>query len=490
MKDLLRTRRDRLLVRYGLALALACLGLLLQRLLPIRPGMAMYQLPIAAVVVSAWYGGRGPGLLATVASAAGILYWLISPADSFVLPPEFTVSLALFLANAVLLTEFSVGRRRVEHALEESEGRFRLMAETVPEVLWIASIDPPRVLYLSPGYERIWGRPVADVYRGPDLSVDTIHPEDRAFVSSTFKRWMAGEGEGRSDVEYRILRPDGGTRWIHARGTLIRDEQGKAYRASGIAEDITEVKSAQEALAKTQTELAHVTRVTTMGQLAASIAHEVNQPLAAIVISGNACLHWLAGAQPNLDQARLAASRTVKDANRAADVIARVRALTKKSSARKDWVDINETIGEVITLARAEAQKSRVALQTRLSADVPPVLGDRIQLQQVILNLIVNGIEAMSEAADGPRDLVIASAKQRPDGVVVAVCDCGAGLGSGPVERLFDAFYTTKPGGMGMGLAISRSIVEAHGGRIWATPNTPRGAVFQFTLPVGASASS
>jgi signal transduction histidine kinase len=152
-------------------------------------------------------------------------------------------------------------------------------------------------------------------------------------------------------------------------------------------------------------------------------------------------------------------------------------------------VDINETIGEVITLTRAEAQKSRVALQTQLSADVPPVLGDRIQLQQVILNLIVNGIEAMSVAADGPRDLVIGSAKEVPDGVLVTVRDCGAGLDSGTADRLFDAFYTTKPGGMGMGLAISRSIIESHGGRIWATPNTPRGAVFQFTLPAGAGAS-
>src|SRR6266481_5210382 len=488
MKDLLRTRGD-LLRRYGLALACASLALLVRGLVPIRPGLAIYQLALASVVVSAWYGGRGPGSFALLLSAAGVLYWFIPPVDSFVLPAEYLLSLVLFLALGVLLTEFSVGRRRAEQALEESEGRFRLMAETVPEILWIESIDPPGILYLSTRYEQIWGRPVKDIYRDQNLWFEAIHPEDRSRVRSAYTRWLAGEGGGRYDVEFRILRPDRETRWLHARGTLICDERGKPYRASGIAEDVTEARRSQEALGIAQAELAHVTRATTMGQLAASIAHEVNQPLAAIVISGNACLRWLEGETPNLEQAREAVLRVVKDANRAADVIARVRALTRKSPARKDWVDINETIGEVITLTRAEAQKSRVALQTRLSADVPPVLGDRVQLQQVLLNLIVNAIEAMSGAPDGPRDLVVGSAKEVPNGVLVTVRDSGAGLGSGVADRVFDAFYTTKPGGMGMGLAISRSIIESHGGRIWATPNTPRGTVFQFTLPIGPNAA-
>jgi len=489
MKHLLRDPRN-LLKRYGFALVSASLALLVRAVVPIRPGLAIYQLALASVVVSAWYGGRGPGLFALLISVGGVLYWFIPPPDSFTLPVEYAFSLALFLALGIVLTEFSVGRRRVEHALEESEGRFRLMAETVPEILWIESIEPRGSLYVSSRYEKIWGRRIQDLYRDPNVWLESVHPEDRDQVSSTYARWLAGEGADRLDVEFRIVRPDGETRWIHTRGSLIRDERGKPYRASGIAEDITEAKRAEEALIKAQTDLAHVTRATTMGQLAASIAHEVNQPLAAIVIGGNACQHWLAAEPPNLVQAREAALRIVKDATRAADVITKVRALTTKSPGRKDWVNINEAIGEVISLTRAEAQKCRVALQTRLSADVPPVLGDRVQLQQVLLNLIVNGIEAMSGPVDGPRDLIVGSAKEVPNGILVTVRDCGAGLDSGTAERLFDAFYTTKPGGMGMGLAISRSIIESHGGRIWATPNTPRGAVFQFTLPVGTSPSS
>jgi C4-dicarboxylate-specific signal transduction histidine kinase len=223
-----------------------------------------------------------------------------------------------------------------------------------------------------------------------------------------------------------------------------------------------------------------------MGQLAASIAHEVNQPLGAVATNASACLRWLGREPPNVEEARDAAARIVRDANRAAEVVANVRALTRKTPARKDWVDVNATIREVITLTRNEAHKRRVALEARLSPDVPPVLADRVQLQQVLLNLIINGIEAMSGAVEEPRHLVIGSARDIANCVLVTVRDTGAGLDAGAAERLFDAFYTTKPSGMGMGLAVSRSIIESYGGRIWATPNTPQGAVFHFTLPAGA----
>ena len=484
MKDLLRTRRN-LLVRYGVALVLACLALLIRGLLPIRPGVAIYQLALAAVVVSAWYGGRGPGLLATLISAAGILYWFIPPADSFALPAEYALSLILFLANAVLLTEFSMGRWRAEQALEESEGRFRLMAETVPEVLWIESLDPPKLLYLSPSYDRIWGRPAEDLYRDQDWRLDAIHPDDRPYVSSTLKRWLAGEDEDRYDIEYRIIRQDGGMRWIHARGTLIRDEHGKAYRASGIAEDITEAKRSQEALDNAQAELAHVTRVATLGEMSASIAHEINQPLAAVVNNANACLRWL-GAQ-NLEEARQSATRIIADGHRAGEIISRIRQLFQKSPPQRESVDVNEIIREMIFLPRSEVTRHSISVRTELAADLPPVMGDRVQLQQVMMNLITNSIDAMKDV-DGPRELAIKSQQAEHEQVMVCVSDTGAGLPPQQADQIFSAFFTTKPHGTGMGLSISRSIVESHSGRLWAADNSSRGASFHIILPTKVEA--
>jgi len=243
-----------------------------------------------------------------------------------------------------------------------------------------------------------------------------------------------------------------------------------------------ERKRAEDALHHAQAELAHVTRVATLGELTASIAHEISQPLAAVVSDANACLHWLAA--QNLEEARQCAEFVIADGHRAGDIISRIRALVKKAPSRKDWVDVNATILEVIALARSEVTSHGVSLQTRLGDDVPLILGDRIQLQQVILNLIINAIEAMTGISDAPRELLVGSAKDASPRVLVAVRDSGPGLNPGSLDRLFHAFYTTKPQGMGMGLAISRSIVEAHGGRLWATANVPHGAVFQFTLPI------
>jgi C4-dicarboxylate-specific signal transduction histidine kinase len=221
--------------------------------------------------------------------------------------------------------------------------------------------------------------------------------------------------------------------------------------------------------------------------MTASIAHEVNQPLAAVVNNASACLRWLAAA--NLEEARNSAALVIADGHRAGEIIARIRALAKKAPARKEWLDINQTIREVIALARTEVQRGGVALETRLSDDVhylPLISADRVQLQQVILNLIVNAIEAMSGADNGARELLVRSGTAESRRVLVAVRDSGPGLDPKTLDRLFEAFYTTKPQGMGMGLAISRSIIEAHGGRLWATANQDRGATFQFTLPTGS----
>jgi len=220
-----------------------------------------------------------------------------------------------------------------------------------------------------------------------------------------------------------------------------------------------------------------------LGEMTASIAHEINQPLAAVANNAGACLRWLAGQPPNLEEARQSVELIIGDAHRAGEIIRRIRALAKKSPPRKDWLNINEIIMEVITLARGEIERNHVSLQTQLSSDVPLILGDRIQLQQVILNLIINAVEAMGGTNDGPRELLIGSRKSESKGVTVSVEDSGPGLNPESLGHLFTAFYTTKPKGMGMGLAISRSIIEAHGGRLWATANDERGATFQFTLP-------
>jgi PAS domain S-box-containing protein len=259
-----------------------------------------------------------------------------------------------------------------------------------------------------------------------------------------------------------------------------RPEEGVAFVL-----DLTECKRAEEALHQAQAELAHINRVMTMGELASSIAHEVNQPLAALVTNANAGLRWLAGQPPNLEEAQECLRRIMRDANRAGDVITRLRSLVKKSAPAKAWLDLNATIQEVLLITNAEARRHQVFVRTELAAALPPVQGDRVQVQQVLLNLVMNGIEAMKEVTDRPRALLIRSRPEASSHVLVAVQDSGIGLDEQRLERVFEAFYTTKPEGLGMGLSISRSIIEAHGGRLWPAANRDYGATFQFTLPTG-----
>ena len=251
-----------------------------------------------------------------------------------------------------------------------------------------------------------------------------------------------------------------------------------------------ERKRAEDALHHAQAELAHVTRVATLGEMTASIAHEINQPLTAVIANANASLRWLAAATPNLDEARGAVGRIVRDGNRAGEVIARIRALVQKTDTEKVRLDINQTVQEVVMLMQNEAVRKGVAIRMDLATDVPPVFGDRIQLQQVILNLVMNGIEAMDTVTDRPREMLIRSREHESDQLLVAVQDSGIGIDRQSLEKIFNAFYTTKSQGMGMGVAISRSIVENHGGRLWAAANESRGAVFQFTLPRGGERPS
>jgi signal transduction histidine kinase/CheY-like chemotaxis protein len=314
-----------------------------------------------------------------------------------------------------------------------------------------------------------------------EMVLERTHPEDRAFVRRVLD--LAVEQKKEFDFEHRLLMPDGAVKHIRVVAHLVPG--GSEF--VGAVTDISDFKRSQEALRTSQAELAHVTRLMTMGELAGSIAHELNQPLSSIVASGSACIRWLAGPTPDLEEARETAARIVRDAMRAGDVIQRIRALTRKATTEKERLDLNSTIQEVLGLAKAEMLKNRVALRTELRDDLPNVLGDRIQLQQLVLNLIMNGIEAMSGVGDRPRELAISTQSGEPDQVLVKVRDSGVGLDPKSSERIFDAFYTTKPAGMGMGLSISRSIVQNHGGRLWAVPNDRGpGTMFQFTVPATA----
>jgi PAS domain S-box-containing protein len=404
--------------------------------------------------------------------------------------PDHVLPFSIFAALCLLLTEFGERQRRAERALAESERRFRLMADTVPEVLWIEAIAPRRMLYMSRRYEHIWGRPLSELMRDPEAWIAAVHAEDRNDVSSSWKRWLSGEGDARLDMTFRIELPDGETRWIHSRASMIRDEQARPYRVSGVAQDVTAEKRAQEALAKAQADLAHVSRLTTLGELSASIAHEVSQPVGAIIARANACARWLAAEPPDMAEARTALDNIAADGKRAREVIARIRALTKRHVARTESVDINHEVLEVLAVTEHASRTHDIVLRTQFDRTLPRVAGDRVQLQQVLLNLIVNAIEAMSGVHDRPRELTIVSGPNEGGGVLVEVRDCGTGLDPKAAERMFEAFYTTKSEGVGIGLAISSSIVKAHGGRLWASTNEPHGAVFRFSLPIAAVGQS
>jgi C4-dicarboxylate-specific signal transduction histidine kinase len=365
--------------RYGLAVINVAIALVLtiwlEKYTDITP------LFYAAIVVSAWFGGMGPGLLAVVLSELAIDYFFVPPFYSLRLGPKPISFMVVFGVLAMLTSWMSSKRRQAEEGLKQA----------------------------------------------------------------------------RDELELKVQ------------------------------ERTKELRQANETVREREAELTHVTRVMTLGELTASIAHEVNQPLAAIVTNGNACLRWLAGATPNLSEARLAVERIIKDSYRASEVIARIRSLVKKTPPRNDWVDLNEVIVEVLALAQNEVRRNRVSLNRQLKEDLPRVRGDRVQLQQVVLNLIMNGLEAIARSKNGTRELSVLSEADDANNVTIAVRDSGEGLDSANLEHVFDAFYTTKPQGMGMGLAISRTIIESHGGRIWATANSPKGAVFQFTLSTGAN---
>jgi PAS domain S-box-containing protein len=388
---------------------------------------------------------------------------------------------AISLENARLYADLIAENRErqtAEAALRTSEERWRNLFENAPVGIALTGSNG-RYVAVNPAFQRMTSYSETEL-RGL-APADITHEEDRAETAALVAAWHAGK-DSPQHIEKRYRRKDNGVVWAEVSGFWVAPVAGSTPLRAAVVVDITDRKRAADDLREVQAELAHVARVTTMGEMAASIAHEVNQPLSGVVINGNACLRWMAGDSPNMGEAREAVQRIIRDGKRASEVIARIRSLSKKSSVDKEPLDLNETIAEVVAFAQGEVRRARVTLRTDLASDLPRIIGDRVQLQQVVLNLVLNGLEAMNAVADRPRELVIDTRREDAEHVRVAVRDVGVGLDPESIHRLFDAFYTTKQSGMGMGLSISRSIIENHGGRLWAVPNEGPGATFLFTV--------
>jgi PAS domain S-box-containing protein len=376
------------------------------------------------------------------------------------------------LPVAVIACEDVTERKRAEYLNEQ-------VFERSPDRISIVGRDY-RYQRVNPAFERKWKLPaekVVGLHVSTFMGMENFQQTAKPYLDRCFA------GEEVSYGEWFATLSDGRRYWAVTQSPL-RPESERVEAAIVIIRDVTEHMLASEALREAQMELARVTRVTTLGELTASIAHEVSQPLAAVVNAGAACRRWLDGAEPNLDEARSAVNWIVNEGNRASEVIRRVRALAKNADVEKVPLDVNDLVREIIPLVQRQLTGHQVFLQMELAPTVLTVLGDRVQLQQVMINLVMNGIEAMQSVTDRPRGLEIRSGRDEKQQVLISVTDCGVGISVENADRLFNAFFTTKSTGMGMGLSICRSIIEAHGGRLFAANNVGPGATFQFVLPL------
>jgi PAS domain S-box-containing protein len=492
----------------SMAAALAA-GLLLDASFNFTPSLTLF---LCAIMFVAWYGGTGPGLFAAVLAILAYDYFFIDRPDAFALSLKDFQRVVLFALAAVFVVWLTAAQRatakslrrarddlqtavqdlaRLNDSLEEenaerrrAEQQLRRNQTYLDEAQCLSqtgsfawNIAREKIVFSKEAY-RIFGVDPS-VELSVEIVVERIHPDDRAFVQTQISRALNGESE--FEHEHRTFAMDGSIRQLRVRARRVKYETGEE-EILGAVMDVTVTRKAEEALNKAQTELAHATRVTTLGEMSASIAHEVNQPLTAIMVNGDAGLRWLNRAIPDLAEVREALKRIVSEAHRASEVIRRIRDLSKKANPQMSKLDINDIIGEALPLIKREALNHRVTLRVELAANLPPVCGDRIQLQQVIFNLAINGFQALSTVTDRPRVLSIRTQKHDDDQVLVAVEDVGVGIEPEDSQQLFSPFYTTKPDGMGMGLSICRAIVEAHGGRLWAQRNDGPGMTFQFTL--------
>jgi PAS domain S-box-containing protein len=396
-----------------------------------------------------------------------------------------------YIGTMVDVTEQVQARAALEEAfskIKKSEANLRMIIDTIPTLAWSTEPDGS-VEFVNLRWRNFTGL-TTEQARGSGW-LAAIHPEDIGWLSDQRRITMAS---GKPfELEARMRRYDGQYRWFINRADPLLDEQGKIVKWYGTNTDIDDRKRAEDELRRAQTELTHITRITTMGELTASIAHEVNQPLTAVINNANACISLLPDGASNLEEVRLSLAEIIEDADRASDVIARIRQLAKRAPIEKSLLDLKDVVKDVLALSRHESAVRRITIRTELPSDWPSVSGDLVQLQQVLLNLVINGMDAMKEIEESKRVLIIGGHRVTKDGrleALVSVRDAGTGIGPEAMKRLFEPFYTTKTQGMGMGLAISRSIIEAHGGRLWAEARPGPGATLLFSLPSAARAGS
>jgi PAS domain S-box-containing protein len=486
------------ILRYGIAVLSVAIAIGLAFFL-LRHFEAILTPFLLAVAATVWYAGTGPGVLAIVLSVLSLNYFFLRPFFSFS-PISYTdlVYLTFCIFCALAVGWVSGVRRRAEQELRQARDELeaavaertaslqrseRYLAEAQRLThCGVTAYKGSRIFFGSEEIYRIWGFDPAQGVPSRKDALQRIHPDDRDRLNAEVER--AVREKKRYSTAFRIVLPDGTVRHLESIGQPVFSTNGELVEVVDTEIDVTERKRAEEAYREAQLELAHANRVASMGQLTASITHEVNQPITAAVTYALAARRFLKAEPPNFHEVDDALSLIVKEGNRAGEVVERVRALIKKAPARKDAVAIDDAILEVIALTRAEAANNSVSVRTQFAEGMPPVQGDRVQLQQVMLNLILNAIQSMSGVADGNRELQISIDAVPSEGSVrVGVRDTGPGLSPESIPRLFEPFYTTKPEGMGMGLSICRSIIEAHGGRLCAIPCEPQGALFQFTIP-------
>lgn len=476
------------LLRLAAGFLLGCVAMALLTWIEVALDLSLSSaglLYLPLVVLIAMTGDILPALAIAVIAAMCLNFFFTQPRFSFQIDaPEDILAVVVFVLVAAVISYLVRRARRLGAAAALGE-QLQVIIDTIPAMVWSHFPD---------GSAEFVNRRFRD-YSGLSAEegrssawISRLHPED--WTAADLQAALAA-GEP-FEKEARLRSADGNHRRFLLRFVPLRDRQGGIAKWYASSTDIEDLKRAEEELRQreanlreAQAELAHVNRVTTAGQLAASIGHEVAQPVAASLTNANTALRWLAAEPPELEETRLAVGRIVRDCRRASDIIGRIRALVRKEAPRRDRFDLNDMVEEVLALTRTELRRNGIMARTRFAEGLPPILGDRTQLQQVVLNLILNAAEAMAGAPEQTPDLLISTERGETDSVRVVVRDTGPGLAPDGAARLFDAFYTTKSGGMGMGLSICRSIVEAHGGRIWAEPNQPRGAVFQFTLPHG-----